>query len=114
MRSNSAQVWSPENAGVKLPLLILSPCLGTLENATCGRNCYVTPVSSGVSKQREQHQKVATSALPSRGPTSGWNCYVTPPSSGVPKQGDNIKSGDLTPAFFGLHKWAGLLCHPYF
>ena len=31
--------------------------------------------------------KVATSALPSRGPTSGRGCYITPVFSGPPTKG---------------------------
>ena len=36
---------------------------------------------------------MATSPLPSRGPTNGRKCYVTPAFSGVPSKGDKIKSG---------------------
>ena len=58
--------------------------------------------------------EVAASPLPSRGPTSGRNCYITLAFSGVPKQRDKIKSGYLTPAFSGAHKWAELLRNPSF
>ena len=44
---------------------------------------------------------MATSPLPSWGPTSSQNCYVTPAFSGVPRRGDKIKNGHLTPAFLG-------------
>ena len=59
--------------------------------------------------------KVATSTIPSRGPTSGQNCCITPAFSGVPRRGDSIKSGYITLAFQGAHKWVELLrhhCHP--
>ena len=58
--------------------------------------------------------EVAASSLPSRGPTSGRNCYATPAFSRVPnaKRGDKIRSGYLTPAFSGAHKWAELLRNP--
>ena len=52
---------------------------------------------------------MAASPLPSPGPTNGGNCYVTPAFSGVQKQGDQIRSGCLTPAFSGAHKWVELL-----
>ena len=50
---------------------------------------------------------MATSPLPSQGPTSGWNCYVTPAFSGVPGKGDKIRSGYITPAFLGVPTPAG-------
>ena len=56
---------------------------------------------------------MATSALPSPGPTNGRNCYLTPAFSGVPKQGDEFKSGFLNTAFSRAHKWAELLHNPY-
>ena len=48
------------------------------------------------------------------GPQVGGN--ATPPlhSQGFPKtKGDKIRSGSLTPAFSGAHKWAEMLRHPY-
>ena len=33
LRSTSALFWAPEKVGVKQPILILSPCLGTPKNA---------------------------------------------------------------------------------
>ena len=33
LHSTSALLWAPEKAGVRQPLLIFSPCLGTPENA---------------------------------------------------------------------------------
>ena len=54
---------------------------------------------------------MATSPLPSWGPTSGWKCYITPAFSGVPKQGDRIKSGFLTPTFSGAPK-SGVATYP--
>ena len=33
LRSTSALCWAPEKVGVRKPLRILSPCLGTPENA---------------------------------------------------------------------------------
>ena len=70
------------------------------------------PLHSRGSPHKETKSKVASSPLPSRGPTSGWKCYITPAFSGVPKQGDKIKSGYLTHAFLGAHKWAELLQNP--
>ena len=51
---------------------------------------------------------MATSPLPSRGPTIGRNCRITPAFSGVPnvKRGEKIRSGSLTHAFSQAHKWA--------
>ena len=42
--------------------------------------------------------ELATSPLPSRGPTSGWNCYVRPAFSGVPTTWDKIRIGYLLPS----------------
>ena len=58
--------------------------------------------------------EVATSRLPSRGATSGRNCYVTPAFSGVPnaKRGEKVRSGYLTHALSGAHKWAEVLRNP--
>ena len=55
---------------------------------------------------------MATSPLPSRGPTRGRKCYVTPPFSGVPIKADRIKSGYLTLAFLGAHMRAEVLHNP--
>ena len=56
---------------------------------------------------------MAASPLPSRGLTSGKKCYVTFAFLEGPRKGDTIKSGDITPAFSGAHKWAELLCNCY-
>ena len=42
---------------------------------------------------------VASSPLPSRGPTRGQNCYRTTAFSVVPNKEDQIRGGYLTPAF---------------
>ena len=55
---------------------------------------------------------MATSPLPSRGPTSGRKCDVTRVFSGVPIKGDKIRSGYLTPAFSRAYEWAEVLCNP--
>ena len=87
---------------------------------------YLTPAFSGAhiraevlrdpcvlsgSPSKGTKSKVATSPLPSRGPTKGRTCYVAPAFSGVPKQGDKIKSGDLTLAFSGAQMRAEVLCN---
>ena len=61
-----------------------------------------------------EKSKLASSPLPSRGPTSGRNCYVTPAFSGIPnaKRREKIRIGCLTPAFSGAQKRVGLLRHP--
>ena len=38
--------------------------------------------------------------------------YIAPAFSGVPSKGDKIRSGNITPAFLGAHKWAELLRNP--
>ena len=40
---------------------------------------------------------MATSPLPSGGPTSGRKCYITPAFSGVPIKGDKIRNDYLAP-----------------
>ena len=60
-----------------------------------------------------QHQLMARSwHLPSREPKRGRNSDVTPAFSGVPGKGGKIRSGYITPAFSGAHKWAELLRKP--
>ena len=71
-----------------------------------------SPQHSRGSENKGTKSKVANSPLPSRGPTSGRKCYATPAFLGVPKQGDKIRSGCLTPAFSGGHKWVEVLHHP--
>ena len=56
--------------------------------------------------------ELATSPLPSQGPTNGQDCYVTLAFSGVPNKRDKIRIGYLTAAFSGAHKWAELLRNP--
>ena len=45
LRSNSTHLWAPQKGGVKQPLLILSPLLGTPENvgATYQFHPFVAP-----------------------------------------------------------------------
>ena len=76
-----------------------------------GQICYVTP-AYWRSPEEGTKSKVATSPLPSRRPRRGWLCYVTPAFYGVPRIGDKIKSGHITPAFSGAHKWAEYLRNP--
>ena len=88
---------------------------------------YITPAFSGAQKWAEllcnplrsrrspeagTKSKLATSPLPSPGPTSGRNCYVTACVLGDPREGDEIKIGYITPAFSGAQKWAESLCNP--
>ena len=60
-----------------------------------------SPLHSRSSPTRRTNSELATSPVPSRGPTSGRNCYVTPALSGCPSKRDKIKVGRLTPAFPG-------------
>ena len=117
----------------------VAPHQGLPRGPTRGRKCYVTPAFLGVPKQVDKirsgyftpnfsgahkwaevlcsrgcpnkwtKSEVATAPLSSRGPTRGRKCHATPCILGVPKQGDNIKSGNLTPAFSGAHKGAEAL-----
>ena len=66
--------------------------------------------AKGISKKGGTKSEVATSPLPSRGPTSGRKCCVTLAFSGVPnaKRGVKIRSGCLTPAFSGGPKKVGI------
>ena len=48
--SNSALFWAPEKAGVRQPILILSPCLGTPENV--GVTQHLCPVFFGLREGR--------------------------------------------------------------
>ena len=67
------------------------------------------PCILGGPQQGGQNQKVATSPLPSRGPTRERNCYITPAFSGVRNKRDKIKSGNLTRAFLGAHTRAEIV-----
>ena len=71
------------------------------------------PLHSPGSHNKGTKSEVVASPPPSSGPTSGRKCYVTTTFSGVPQQGDKIRSGCLSPALFGAHKWAEVLCNPY-
>ena len=53
------------------------------------------PLRSRGSPKKGTKSELATSPLPSRGPTSGWNCYITPTFSGVPSKGGKIKSSKV-------------------
>ena len=72
------------------------------------------PCILGYPQQRGTKSEVATSPLPSRGPKGGRKCYVTLAFLGVPNanrgeqnhkwsptKGNEIRSGCLTPAFWG-------------
>ena len=93
------QKWQPH------PYLLEGPQLGRIATE---------PLHSWVSPNKGTKSKVATSPLPSEGPTGGRKCYITPAFSGVPKRGDKIKSGYLTLAFSGAHKWVEVLNNPCF
>ena len=103
----------PQNAGVREPLLILSPLL----------TCCASPAFSG-SPTKGANSEVATPPLPSkdpnipggpggpqtrgqsqRWPTSGRKCYVTPAFSGGP-----LQKGTQTKV---AHKRAEVLHQPY-
>ena len=58
--------------------------------------------------------ELAASPLPSPGPKSGRDCYVTPALSGVrnTKRRNKFRIGCLSCGFFGVQKWAELLCNP--
>ena len=73
-----------------------------------------SPLHSRGSPTKGTKSELVASPLPSRGPTSGRNFYVTPTFSGVPESGDKIKSGYLTTALSGAHKWVELLRNPAF
>ena len=78
---------------------------------TSGRNRDVSSSFSGGPGSPEEGTKseVATSPLPSRGPRGEQNPHVTHAFYGVPRRGDKTKSGYISPAFSGAHKWAELL-----
>ena len=50
------------------------------------------------SEAKGTKSELATSAVPSQGPTNGLNYYVTPAFSGVHSNGDKIRIGYLNPA----------------
>ena len=77
----------------------ITPCL--LRGPTLGR-IAMPPRRSQGSPHEATKSQVATSPVPSRGPTSGQNCYVTLACSGVQKQGEKIRSGYISPAFSSL------------
>ena len=54
---------------------------------------------------------MVASPLPSQGPTTGRKCYVTSAFSSVRNKGKKIRSGYLTPTFWGAHKRAEMLRH---
>ena len=70
------------------------------------------PLRSHGPLEKGTKSETATSPLPSQGPTIGQNCYATLAFSGVPWRGDKIRSGYITPAFSGAHKWAEVLHNP--
>ena len=54
---------------------------------------------------------MVASPLPSQGPTTGRKCYLTPAFSSVRNKWKKIRSGYLTPTFWGAHKRAEMLRH---
>ena len=78
-----------------------SPCMLCLCCRNHTANISAVRVASFCSVLEGTKSELATSSLPSRGPTSGQKCYVTPTFSGVPKRGDKIRIGSLTLAFSG-------------
>ena len=60
----------------------------------------------------EQNQKWLPHPCLLGGPKEGGNA-MSPPLLGDPQtKGDKIRSGSLTHAFSGAHKWAEMLHHP--
>ena len=117
------QKWPPH------PCLLGGPEEGG--NATSPLHSWGTPTPSAGSKIRSGPQskgtkaEVAASPLPSWEPQKGRKCYVTPALLGNPnsKRGEQnqkwspikwnkIRSGCLTPAFWGGQKRAQTLRHP--
>ena len=82
------------------------------QGPTRGRKCYITLHSRGFPEEGTKSE-LTTSPLLSLGRRIRWKCYVTPAFSGHPKIGDKIRSGCLTPAFPGAHKWVEVQCNPY-
>ena len=66
----------------------------------------------GDPQQRGTKSEVATSTLPSRGPSRGQKSYVSPAFSKIPDKRNKIRSGYLTPAFSAAQKCAEMLHHP--
>ena len=110
----------------------LTPAFSGVPNAKCGneiRSGYLTPAllrgpeEGGTATQplrsrgsptpsAGRNSEVATSPLPSPGPTRGRKCYVTPAFSGA-KRWEKIRSGCRSPAFSGAQKRAEVLRNPY-
>ena len=89
-----------------------------------GQKCYVTPAFSGVpnAKRKEQNQKwppTKRNKIRSGylcllgGPKEGGNDTTPLHSRGSPAKGNIIKSGCLTPAFWGAQKRAEMPRHAY-
>ena len=78
LRSNSAHLWTPEKEGVRLPILILSPCLGTPQNARVMQ--HFRPLAG----PREGRGEVANSYfVPLFGdPRECRGCVAIPPACG--------------------------------
>ena len=81
--------------GDKIRLGYLTP---TFSGAPMGRNCCLTGCSRG-SPRKGTKSKLASSHLPSRGPTNRRNGNVTLVISGVPSKWDQTGIGYLTPIF---------------
>ena len=90
------------------------PSWGTSSELEAGKTggSATQPLDSRGSPNKGTKSQVATSPLPSQGPTRGRKYYVIPAFTGVPKQVDKITSGCLTTAFSGADKWAEVLRHP--
>ena len=71
------------------------------------------PCILGAPQQRGTKSEVASSPLRSPGPKRGLNATSPLHSQGSPTKGNKIRSGFLTPAFWGGQKRAEMLHHPY-
>ena len=69
----------------------------------------IYPVHSRGSVAKGTKAELATSSLPSQGPTHELKCYITTAFSGSPSKGDKIRIGYLTHAFSVAHRRAQLL-----
>ena len=101
----------PQNKGGQNQKWVPHPC--SLKGPQVGGNATSSLDTRGSPKHRGTKSEVGTSPLPSRGPTNGRKCYVTPTYSEIPRtKGDKMRSGCLTHAFSGAHKWVEMLRHP--
>ena len=79
-----------------------------------GRKCYVTPAFSGIPNANggEQNQKWLPHPCLLGGPKEGGNAMSPLHHRGSPTKRNKIRSGYLTPAFWGGQKRAEMLHHP--